>query len=186
MTFAIQKHSLRLDTQKYTAKDILDEVLEDRDLLVYLGYPEMANYTYEVQISTRAKRQLGYCQEIGVNHYKIVISDCYLRKLSPAEIHNTIMHEVCHSAPGCMNHGPKWIEVARKVNARFEFTPITRFAYGDEVTQVFQDNKKYFIVCKNCNRKYGYIRRPKYWDAYSKGLIKCSCCRKPFTTEMKL
>ena len=25
MTFAIQKHSLRLDTQKYTAKDILDE-----------------------------------------------------------------------------------------------------------------------------------------------------------------
>ena len=96
------------------------------------------------------------------------------------------MHEVCHSAPGCMNHGPKWIEVARKVNARFEFTPITRLACGDEVTQVFQDNKKYFIVCKNCNRKYGYIRRPKYWDAYSRGLIKCSCCHKPFTTEMKL
>ena len=23
-------------------------------------------------------------------------------------------------------------------------------------------------------------------DAYSKGLIRCSCCRKPFTTEMKL
>ena len=62
MTFAIQKHSLRLDTQKYTAKDILDEVIEDRDLLVYLGYSEMANYTYEVQISTRAKRQLGHCQ----------------------------------------------------------------------------------------------------------------------------
>ena len=68
----------------------------------------------------------------------------------------------------------------------FEFTPITRLAYGDEVSQVFQDNKKYFIVCKNCNRRYGYVRRPKYWDAYSKGLIKCSCCRKPFTTEMKL
>ena len=45
MTFAIQKHSLRLDTQKYTAKDILDEVIEDRDLLVYLGYSETANYT---------------------------------------------------------------------------------------------------------------------------------------------
>ena len=87
MTFAIQKNSLRLDTQKYTPKDILDEVLEDRDLLVYLGYPEMASYTYEVQISTRAKRQLGHCQKMGVNHYKIVISDCYLLILSNSFYH---------------------------------------------------------------------------------------------------
>ena len=185
MTITIQKHSLRLDTKKYTVQDILDEIYEDRDLLVALGLSSMKDYKYTAQINTRAKRRCGQCKRISAQEYSINISEQYLRNCPPSEIHNTIMHEVIHSAPGCMNHGATWQNIAHRVNQKYQFTPIQRLCEDATMLNLVKEQARYYLRCPRCNKEYRWIRKPKHWDAYSRGLIRCGCCHQPFETEMK-
>ena len=64
MEITVQKHSLRLDTKRYTLEDIHKEVMEDFALLVSLGYEDLLNK--EVKVSWGKKvRAYGTCKRIG-------------------------------------------------------------------------------------------------------------------------
>ena len=100
MEITIQKHSLRLDTRRYTLEDIQKEVMEDFSLLVSLGYDDLLNKEVRV-VWGKKVRAFGTCKRIGVQPsgkmlYEIQINKEYIAVGESKEVHNTIMHECIH------------------------------------------------------------------------------------------
>lgn len=182
MTIVKQKHSLRLDTKGYTEQDILAEIYEDRDLLVALGLESMKDYKYVAVINRRkGTKRIGCCSKIGPNTYEIQLTEKYLRACSSDEVHNTIMHEVIHSAPNCMNHGTAWQNLAYRVNQRYEFTTIKRLSNDSTALQIARSQARYFLWCPKCsNRKWSWIRKPSRWNYYISGKCTCLKCGTPY------
>ena len=185
MTIVKQKNSLRLDTKTYDEIDIFNEIQEDVQLLAALGHEYMLKYIYKVVIYNRkGVKRIGRCKKLSNGVYEIQITENYLRNLDPAEIHNTIMHEVIHSAKDCMNHGPNWKALAQKVNANYEFTPIQRLSYDPTALQLVKESARYFLYCSNCGREWHWQRRPKRWAYYTSGRCKCQRCGEPYSFDI--
>lgn len=177
MTIVKQKNSLRLDTKTYDEIDIFNEIQEDVRLLAALGHEYMLKYIYKVVIHNRKGcKRLGRCKRLSDGIYEIQITENYLRNLDSAEIHNVIMHEVIHSAKGCMNHGPNWKALAQKVNAHYEFTPIQRLNNNPTTLQLVKESARYFLYCSNCGMELHWQRKPKNWSDYTSGKYKCGKC----------
>ena len=68
-----QEHTLRLDTQNYTTKDIELEVKECVELLKTLGV-DLSKNRYVCVINSRLSRVLGNCKYLGNNWYRITLS----------------------------------------------------------------------------------------------------------------
>lgn len=178
-----QNLSIRKNVANYTTKDILNEILEDVQLLASIGYPEITNNSYTVKINSKRAKSLGRCSTRDKKHYTITINSYHL-KLSPAsEVHNTIMHEVIHSLPGCMNHGPKWKAAASKVNHYYDFPTITRCAevgQKEEFSDYVNATYKYIVECQSCHSKFRFMRKSKTVAACQTGRARCSCGSKNF------
>ncbi len=185
MTIVKQKHSLRLDTKTYDEMDIFNEIQEDVRLLAALGHEYMLKYIYKVVINKRkGTKRMGCCTRLSQGVYEIQVTEKYLRNCDSKEIHNTIMHEVIHSAKGCLNHGPNWVALAQKVNAKYEFTPIQRLGNDPAVLQIAKEYAKYFLFCPNCGRSWGWMRKPKRWEHYISGDCKCQKCDIPYEFDI--
>lgn len=186
MTITIQKESLRLDTATYTLTDIQNEIEEDIQILCSLGYTSISDKRIKAKFMHRA-RQLGVTSKKSAYTYEIGINEEYLRVADPKEVHNTIMHECIHCVDGCMNHGEKWKTIAAKVNARFDFTPITRTGNDENYDSYMHANKcKYRLSCDKCGAEWYYMRRGKVLDECKQGKRRCSCGGREFTvTELR-
>lgn len=178
-----QNLSIKNDVKNYTAKDVLAEIQEDIQLLAAIGYPEVTKNIYSVKINNKRARSLGRCATCDGKHYTITINNYHL-KLSPAsEVHNTIMHEVIHSLPGCMNHGAKWKTAANKVNRYYNFPTITRCAEvgkKEEFSDYANATYKYIVECKGCGSKFRFMRKSKTVAACQNGRATCSCGSRNF------
>lgn len=175
MTKVIQQHSIRKDTNTYTIKDLMEEVREDIEILRTLGY-SCAGNTYAIDFIKNSYKTYGLCSRSrGTTNYTIKINFKFLRTCKPEEIHCTIMHEVIHSVPGCMNHGPKWKEIANKVNQYYSFLPISRTNSYNDWMGVVEDSYRYFAKCDNCGHIYKWIRASKYYYACKIGNARCKC-----------
>ena len=89
----------------------------------------------------------------------------YSIKLNKAALSNeyaleeTILHELIHTLPGCMNHGELWQSVAKCINAEHGYT-ISRVNSSEDLGISFVDNGyKYIIKCTECGKEIGYMRR---------------------------
>lgn len=163
MKITIQKHSLRLDTQNYKELDILAEVEECVQLLKAVGV-DLTSNVYNVRISNRMTRTCGRCKRTSPNRYLITISANYIRNASPKGLHNTIMHEVCHSALNCYNHGSVWKKVVEKVNMAYGYS-IERFNKDKLYMSFRESNAKYGIFCEECHKIITpYQRKTKTWN----------------------
>lgn len=185
MEITIQKHSLRLDTRRYTLEDIQKEVMEDFSLLVSLGYDDLLNKEVRV-VWGKKVRAFGTCKRIGVQPsgkilYEIQINKEYIAVGESKEVHNTIMHECIHCIDGCMNHGEKWKLAAKKVNDKFDFTTIKRTGYDAAYQAVIETKYKYEAICNNCGSVYRWIRQSRIYTCCAMGKAKCHCGSKNFT-----
>lgn len=190
MKITIQKHSLRLDTKKYTLVDIQEEVKENFALLVSLGYEDLLNKEVVVTYGKKI-RAFGTCKKIGKKPYsnkmlyEIQINKEYLAVADPKEVHNTIMHECIHCIDGCMNHGNKWKYAATRVNAKFDFTPIKRTGYDEAYHQVMETKYRYFATCDKCHTVFKWIRKGSIYNACCQNKARCSCGSNSFTCTEK-
>lgn len=162
MSILVLKNVYRLDTKKYTVKDIQEEIKECLSIIDHIGI-ERKNAIYTVAISNRMTKTLGYCKRIKLKPltFQITISANHLLASDPQEVHDTIMHEVLHSMPECMNHGPKW-QMYGKMIQKFEpkYT-IERLSTDPTYKQFLQSISKYSISCKSCGWKISYQKRTK-------------------------
>ena len=171
-----QNYSLRIDTKNYKSSDIDKEICEDVRILASLGYQDVLNKTYNVVINNRAIKILGYCKREALNRYTITINAKAIAVCPPEEVHNIIMHEVCHSVDGCMNHGPNWKAVAEKVNSNYQFTPITRTSDDEAYQAVLKSSYKHQVTCERCGNTSRYIRMTSTIKACIAGHARCGRC----------
>lgn len=75
-------------------------------------------YSHAVAFSVnkRAKKRWGQCRRESNGTYSININVNLLKEENDIEgLENTIIHELLHTCPNCMNHGPEWKKYAKMV-----------------------------------------------------------------------
>ena len=115
----------------------------------------------DVKVNGRLSRALGRCcarrdWRRMEDEYTIEINPCMLA--DDVEMHivkNTMIHELLHTCPNCMNHGPEWTSRAGRVNRMLGYN-VKRLAEvsGLEAAGVklSRPDWKYAIVCNECGR----------------------------------
>ena len=186
MEITIQKHSLRLDTKRYTLEDIHKEVMEDFGLLISLGCEDLLNKEVRIKWGKKVRaygtcKRLGFQSSTGKTLYEIQINREYIAVANSKEVHNTIMHECIHCVDGCMNHGEKWKAIARKVNSKFDFTTIKRTGYDEAYHAVMETKYKYEAICNKCGTAYRWMRQSRIYTSCAMGKARCNCGGKEFT-----
>lgn len=116
-----------------------------------------------VTVNTRAKSRWGQAKRTG-SVYSINISDRILAdELDDMAAKNTIMHEILHTCPGCMNHGPEWKRMADKVNKAYPAYNIQRTtSCADKgVAPAPARADRWEVKCVECGHSYKYKRWSK-------------------------
>lgn len=86
-------------------------------------------------------------------------------ELAQRRLEETIIHELIHTIPGCMNHGSYFKHFCSLVNNNYPNRYVIKTRTNSEDYGVAIENKpkfKYEIVCTHCGKKYYYARKPKY------------------------
>lgn len=127
---------------------------------VLLGFQPAAAIDYA--INSRAMSRWGKCSRVSPSSYVIEISS---RLLSPSvsvlDLVDTLAHEIIHTMPGGMNHGPAFKAAAQAFNAKFG-TNIKRVTTPEE--KGLEDVRvrsarpyRYEVFCPNCDN-HGYYK----------------------------
>lgn len=128
-----------------------------------------------VTVNTRAKTRWGQTKKRG-NSYSINISDRILQDGQDDLIaKDTIIHEILHTCPDCMNHGPNWKALANKVNRAYPQYHISRTTSTEEkgIEARKPVDYRYNVICKECGNTWNYDRAGKV--VQNPGRFHCSC-----------
>ena len=146
------------DGHVWTIGEILRELDNVRSLLREKGL-EPASIG-SVVFNPRLTRSCGRTRrKTGV--YSMDFSVAYFQHAAPDSIRNTIAHETIHTVPGCFNHGKKFQQVARMLDA--DGYDVSTRDY-DEAYTAYREQKReakpvFYIFCPNCGKKMDkYVR----------------------------
>ena len=120
------------------------------------------------EINNRAVKRFGQCR-LRYGRYSINISAILLdEKSNEKDLFDTILHELIHTCPNCMNHGYEWKKWGEKVKRAYGYD-ISRTKKGEQETyQLARENRiskaKYVCVCSKCGHKFYYQRHTKVID----------------------
>ena len=132
----------------------------------------------EVTINTRAKSRWGQCRKRNGLYY-INISEHLVGNIEYKDaLKNTLIHELLHTCPDCMNHREPWKAVADKVNKAYGYN-IKRCSSAEEKgVEPVEKNYQYMFRCTGCGQKVGRMRASNFTRNYKD--YKCGCCGKKF------
>ena len=149
---------------EYTIEKLNNMLISCQNQVIKAGFDEIKNNNYQIQLNNRYKAVLGSLEYSNENkhNFTIQLNKLYCDNCAEKEILNTIMHEVIHSLKGCMNHGPKWKQIANKINDLYGYT-VSRTASYSDYTKVYEKyrNNKYLLVCNNCKYEWHYKKQTK-------------------------
>ena len=144
---------------------------------------DISDKVVKVSVIGRLSRALGRCRATrsyeGNYWYEIEINPCMLSdEVEVKTAKNTIMHELIHTCPGCMNHGWEWKRRADRVNRMLGYNIQTQTEVGRlEAAGVTlkKTEYKYGVVCDKC----GIIEKRKRWSDTLEhiGSYRCGSCR---------
>lgn len=121
-----------------------------------IGIPVADDVTYTV--NSRAVHRWGLCKALGANKYRIEVSSLLIRDDVPmSALKSTLIHELLHTAPRCMNHGTTWQKYANLVNYNLCYN-IQRTDSDDDkgISSELKEKiypAKYVIECQKCGTK---------------------------------
>lgn len=145
---------------------------------------------------TNATRKLGDCHRVGYKYcggreipvFQIRLNPAILEFDSSYEdnIKAIIAHELCHTLPGCFNHGKEFQTKGKLIQDLLGYYVNTK---ADEETSKYFNNAllakpAYKVICDNCGAESDYTKLDdklkKSWQ------YKCSSCGKPYLVTYKL
>lgn len=134
-----------------------------------------------LKINTRAKRRWGLCRYISRGVYEIEISDRLLNDdVSEEATFNTMIHELIHTCPDCMNHGKEWKKWADVINRNTNYNIKRTTSYAEKGVE--PPAPKYIVGCRTCSHKWYYNRAGAVVQNFA--YYKCPYC-KDFTLYMR-
>ena len=122
----------------------------------------------EITINTRARRW-GQCRKIPAG-YSININQTLLDlRNSEDGLINTLLHELLHTCPDCMNHGAIWKKYAELVRKNWGYDVKRTSDCEDKgVTtgnqNIIQRKIRYIVTCEKCGYEWHHSRRCKSVD----------------------
>ena len=126
--------------------------------------------SYWAKIGRNSKKHSGYFLRIG-GLFNLIPNE----ELAKIRFQSTIIHELIHTIPGCMNHGSKFQRICYLVNKKYpQYKLQTATGAEDFGIQLDEPTPKYKIICKCCGKEYLYQRKPKL----NINMYKCSKCGK--------
>lgn len=157
-------------------KDLMGLVAICKADLDSLGikYGRVSNWT----VNTRAKNRLGRCRKIAEGLFDISISAMLLAdEIDDKVALNTIMHELLHTVPGCLNHKGRWKVYAEFINKRLPQYNIKRVAKESE-TGIIVERKapvyRYILRCTKCGQEIKRQKETKVITNYKR--YRCGKC----------
>lgn len=154
----------------YTKDQVNQWLQEEMEALIAMGIPVSGDICPEIRFS-KATSWYGLCQQNRIHHgkrYKFVISISeYHLQSSERAVRNTLIHELLHTCPGCLNHGPKWKTYACIVQQRSGYN-ITRAGGDKDADSVIEAARRekragyqtqYLLVCTKCGQEFTRYRK---------------------------
>ena len=125
-----------------------------------------------VKINRRAKKRWGLCTLECKDEYTIEISDRLLDdNISEEATFNTMIHELLHTCPNCMNHGKEWKKWAKVINDNTKYTIKRTTSCEEKGLETVVVLPKYTVACYRCNKNWYYNRAGNV----IKNLNRCRC-----------
>lgn len=125
---------------------------------------------YYLEFNNRALKRYGRCEKKG-NSYIIQINKYHNELSSKEDVMNTLIHEIIHSMPGCMNHKKVWQDICEKYNFHYH-THLSRTSPMKGAYKKFYEEQKaknskikYYIVCSNCGHHYPRKNKSKFVES---------------------
>lgn len=119
---------------------------------IHVPYSPVENF----KVNSRARRW-GVCKKRDGKYYIEINMTLLDERNGEDGLINTILHELLHTCPSCMNHGAEWKKWAEKVRRAYGYD-IKRTSDQEE-KQVTTGNLnyhereyKYFIYCEKCGK----------------------------------
>ena len=161
-----------------TENKVRTEVMQDVEILTDLGIKGVKDNVYTIKINNRMYRVLGRCSKLNnvEKRYTIELSSKFVTNASDQSVRNTIMHEVIHSAPNCMNHGKTWQSICNLVMHKHKEFNLSRIAHYDEYSKALAKTAPYEVICANCLTSSKFMRKTKTIDYCLRGRAKCGKC----------
>ena len=123
-----------------------------------------------VEVNSRAKKRWGLCTKHPNGEYTIQIAEKLLNDdVSIEATFTTMLHELIHTCPNCMNHGAEWKLWAEIIN-RVTGYNIKRTTSCEE-KGIEPVAPKYVVVCRRCNSRWNYNRA----GTVIKSINRCKC-----------
>ncbi len=134
------------------------------------------------KINTRAKNRWGQCKCAAPGIYEISIAACLLEDAAPEQaLRDTVVHELLHTVPGCMNHGKAWKQLAAQVNRSLPGYRIRRLTPREEKGAAQIPASPYLLECTGCGLQ---IPRQRMCKAVQEpGRYRCGKCGSPLVRK---
>lgn len=103
------------------------------------------------------------------NYYRIKVSDVFAELTDNGtryeKLLETLIHELVHTIPNCMNHKTYWKANCNKIKAKYPNFDLNRTASMEEfgIKEKVRETK-YIITCEHCGQIWEYKRKPKWID----------------------
>lgn len=140
----------------------------------------------EISVNHRAQRW-GLCTRTPYG-FKIQVNATLLDERNGEDgLVNTILHELIHTCPDCMNHGTTWKNYAEIVRKKWGYNIKRTSSTEDKHVTTGNLNRKtmtdkYLIKCEKCGNEW----RRKRWSGLCENVnrYRCSCGGKLHCTSL--
>ena len=127
-----------------------------------------------VEVNSRAKRRWGQCSRLPNGEYKIQIASSLLQDdVSEEATFNTMIHELIHTCPDCMNHKTEWKKWADVINSNTKYNIKRTTSCAEKGIE--PPAPKYIVYCRTCTHKWNYNRAGSVIQNIKN--CKCPYCR---------
>lgn len=152
----------------------VNKVFEDcKKICLELDIPIAENIS--VKVNSRAKKRWGLCTLECQDEYIIEISNRLLAdEISEEATFNTMIHELLHTCPDCMNHGKRWKHWADIINSNTKYNIKRTSSCQEKGIESISNMPKYTVTCNICNAKWYYNRAGRVVENINR--CKCPYC----------
>lgn len=134
----------------------LTEVLKQAQKMLascQIPYSEVQSISWMSHHSTTVWGRCTQNRRTGI--YQIAVNSAFRNAGHETALLQTVIHELIHTIPGCMNHGSKWKNCAEKVNQRYGLhVSRTNSANSMHMEDEIAKNAKYVLRCANGHMHY--------------------------------
>ena len=196
MMYKGKKYTVEFHQPIITQENFKEKVQEVLNELKAIGVRvETTVNDYTLELNERALSRFGRCTKktrYGKNNYIIQINNFHNLIDGEEEVKNTLVHEILHSMPNCMNHGEIWkrnalrysraygMDIARTGNCDkySQFRKEYEAQKVSSTTGMIESKYKYAVKCTCCGTEWKYQKRSKIVElAYKGKKLNCPYCK---------